>query len=225
MESDFIRVLLIESQQLFIDAMTVLFDEEEEIELIGFARKYDEIERLTKEHLPDIVIINMHIPEIQGIQVIGTIKNCSPKTKIIMMGTKPDELLIFNGFQVGADAFLLTDVSNEQLLNTIKEIYYGGHVISGTAAKILVNRIKDINMDSKEYLEKRLKERGIYLTKREMDIAYLLMNEFTNAQISQKLSLEEGTVKNYISEIYSKLNIRKRSQVISFLNTLIKKVI
>ncbi|GFZ80004.1 DNA-binding response regulator [Compostibacillus humi] len=221
-DSDSIRVAVVENQQLIQDLLTVIFQEAGEIELAGFARTEEEAKELVRHHKPDIVIVDIHSPGIDGIKEIKMIKQYSPQTKIIMLGAKPDERLIFRGIQAGAETFLLTDMSNEQFINAIKEVYHGGHVISGAAAKAIVSCMKEISLDKKEYLGKRLNDSGYNLTNRELDIAYLVMEGRSNAEISQILSLEEGTVKNYISEIYSKLGIRKRPKAISFLRSLIE---
>lgn len=224
-DSDSIRVAVVENQQLIQDLLNVIFQEAGEIELVGFARTEEETKELVRDHKPDIVIVDIHCPGIDGIKEIKMIKHYSPRTKVIMLGVKPDERMIFHGIQAGAETFLLTDVSNEQFITAIKEVYHGGHVISGAAAKAIVSCMKEVSLDSKEYLGKRIKDSGYDLTNRELDIAYLLMEGHSNAQISQMLSLEEGTVKNYISEIYGKLGIRKRPKAISFLRSLIEEEI
>lgn len=224
-ESESIKVMVVENRQLIIDAMIIMFQDVKGIELIGFAGTYEEIRDIVTTQMIDVVILDMQCPAIDGIKAIEKIKKYSPQTKVIMLGNTPDEWILFRGIHAGAETFLLTDVSNEQLISAVKEIHRGGHVLSGKAAKIIVNCVKGIQLDSKEYLEMRLREKGYHFTNRELDIAYLLMHNYTNSQISQKLRLEEGTVKNYISEIYSKLNIHKRSRAVAFLRKLTKEAI
>ena len=132
-----------------------------------------------------------------------------------MLTSKVDDFII-SGINAGADVFLVKAVYAERLLEAIRIAYRGETIFSGEVAQMLATRIRQLTMNNKQIFTLRLERLGYIFTKREIDIAFLLKENYTNQQIALKLFLGEGTVKNYISEIYNKLNIRNRAKVIEF---------
>src|SRR5699024_9581894 len=149
-------------------------------------------------HQPDVVLMDIHMPELDGIRATAYIKENHPDVKVVMLTTAKDEELVIRAIQVGADGFLLKDLYPEKLIQSIKDAVIGQHVLSGDVASLLVNRIRELTLDKKQALGKRLGNQGIRFTNRELDIAYLILNGNSNKNIGNHLLLRQRTDKKYI---------------------------
>ncbi|MCM3399468.1 response regulator transcription factor [Oceanobacillus profundus] len=210
-----IHVLIVENQRLLRDGMEAIIERTDDIKVIG-AVDNGEIAIKQMEHLnPDIVIMDIHLPQMDGIRTTKYMKEKYPQVGVILLTSKVDDFII-SGINAGADVFLVKAVYAESLLEAIRIAYCGETIFSGEVAQMLATRIRELTMNNKQIFTLRLERLGYTFTNREIDIAFLLKENYTNQQIAQKLFLGEGTVKNYISEIYNKLNIRNRAKVIEF---------
>ncbi|MFD1362334.1 response regulator transcription factor [Lentibacillus salinarum] len=211
------KLLLVEDQRLFVEGIKALLDTQDDMTIVGIATNGEEALKRVSERQPDIVLMDIHMPELDGITATARIKETYPGVKVIMLTTDIDEELAIRGISVGADGFLIKELYPDTLYQTIRDAYRGQTVISGEVASILARKIRELTMDRKGILGKRLENRGIHLTGREQEIARLLMDHYTNRQIADKIHLGPGTIKNYISEIYQKLGIHNREQAIDYL--------
>jgi len=215
-----IRVLVVEDQQLFKDGVKALLAQEDDIEVIGLACNGEEAIRQIKDQQPDVVLMDIHMPQVDGIKATLYIKEHYPDIKVVLLTTYAQKDAVIMGLNAGADGFLLKSLDAERLIRTIRDAYSGQIVISGEAAKILAGAALRLQCSKKDVLEQRLIGHNIHLSKRELDIAYLLMKGTSNQRIAQTLFLSEGTVKNYISTIYGKLNVATRKEAVAFLDDL-----
>lgn len=215
-----IDVLLIEDQRLFSEGIQAVMNREEDIRVLAIATNEQEaIEKINQIKI-DIVLMDVHLHNIEGIKMTLKIKESFPEIKVILLTATVDEDLVVNGLSVGADGFLLMSLYAENVTRAIRDTYQDQMVLSGEIAKILAKKIQELKFDKKQILTKKLKNRSIKLTDREVDIAYLLMEGHSNKAIAQKLYLSEGTIKNYVSGMYGKLKLRNRAEVSGFLNGL-----
>ncbi|WP_164667772.1 response regulator [Virgibacillus doumboii] len=217
-----IKVMLVEDQRLFREGVEAIIKNTDDIQVTGTAQCGRSAIEMLKQQQPDVVLMDIHMPEMDGIKTTVHIKENHPGVKVVMLTSMADEELVIRGINVGADGFLLKDLYAERLIQSIRDAARGQPVLSGEVAQILVDKIRELTLDDKQILSKRLENRGINLTVRELDIIYLFMDGHSNKKIAQKLFLGEGTIKNYISEIYSKLNIHKRHKAIEYLKNLLK---
>lgn len=216
-----INVLLVEDQRLFREGVQALINGQSDINVLGMAENGEEAIQQTNELAPDVILMDIHMPNLDGIKATTQIKKNHPTVKVILLTTAAEEDLIIRGIAIGAEGFLLKELYPDNLRNAICDAYRGQVVLSGEVAKILATRIRDLTLNKKQILQKRLENQDLHFTKRELDIAYLFMNGNTNKHIAEKLFLGEGTVKNYISEIYNKLDIRNREQAVEYLRSLL----
>lgn len=200
--------------------MHSLLSTEQDIRVIGMVTDGKEVLKQVEEKQPDVVLIDMHIPNIDGIKLTVHMKEKFPTIKVIFLTTFTEEELIIKGIISGADGFLLKTVDTKGLIRGIRNTYDGEVVFSGEVAKILANRIAQFTCDRKKILREKLNNRNIHLTNRELDVASLVMEDMTNKKIAQQLYLSEGTVKNYISELYQKFRLRNRKELAKYLNSL-----
>ncbi|APC49627.1 hypothetical protein BME96_16140 [Virgibacillus halodenitrificans] len=218
-----VKVLLVDDQRLFTDGIMAILAETDDIQVVGVATNGEEAIAKFQQYEPDLVLMDIHMPHVNGIRATLDIKESYPDVKVILLTTFADEDLIVRGFNVGADGYLLKDLNGEKLIWAIREAERGEMVISGPVARILAKKIREYKYDKKEILRQKLATLEVVLTPRELEIAYMLMEEETNKSIAQKLYLSEGTIKNYISDLYHKLNIHSRKRVIDFLKGLFSK--
>lgn len=221
-----INVLVVDDQRLFRDGVEAIIGRTDDISVIGTSENGGEaIEQMERLHPDvDVVLMDIHMPKMDGIAATRFLKINYPKVKVVLLTTKADDDMVITGIIFGADGFLVKSLYANRLIDAIRMAYEGEIVLSGDVARMLANRIRELTMDKKEIFTLRLDRMGANFTKREIDIAYLLMERYSNSQIASKLFLGEGTVKNYISEIYNKLDIHNRSKAITYFKQLMLEI-
>jgi DNA-binding NarL/FixJ family response regulator len=217
-----VKVMLVDDQRLFIEGLQAILSQEKDIEVVGLASNGLKILDRIGELKPDIIFMDLHMPDSNGIEATFQIKDRYPHIKVVLLTRFAEEELIVFGLNAGADGYLLKELERDQLIQAIRDVSYDEVVISGKAARILAKKIRDLKYNKKEILQERLERQHIYLTSRELDIAYLLMEGAINKVIAEKLMLSEGTIKNYISDVYHKLDIHNRKDVTRFLKKLVR---
>ncbi|WP_404455318.1 response regulator [Oceanobacillus kapialis] len=218
-----IKVMLVEDQRLFSEGVEALISNTEDIQVVGVANNGKEAIEIFKQCLPDVVLMDIHMPELDGIKATIRVKETHPDVKVILLTTYADEDLVITGVNAGADGFLLKSLRSASLIRSIREVYDNEIVLSGSAARILAEKIRDQTYSKKEILDRKLRNRNITLSARELDIVCLLMDHLTNKQIAEKLFLSEGTIKNYISELYHKFDIPNRKKLLQYLQKVLNR--
>lgn len=214
-----IQVILIDNQLLYRDALQVIVNETKDLKVVATFESLNQVEKRTPKNT-DVALINMHLPNDEAIPITKFLKKEIPDIRIIALIDYPDEELLFEMLLAGSDGFLLKNRHPEQLTEVIQDVLEGGYVISGSIGKTIANMICKNRHIEKEMLRRRLQAEDLHFTSREIDILQLVMHGQTNKEIADGLELKGGTVKNYISEIYQKLNIKSRERVIEYLKTL-----
>ncbi|TMN21597.1 response regulator transcription factor [Lentibacillus cibarius] len=212
-----IKVMLVDDQRLFREGLEALIRGTNDIRVIGMADNGEDSIAMLENEIPDVVLMDIHMPGKDGIKTTVHIKELYPSISVVMLTSFADDELIIRGINVGADGFLLKDLNPDNLTRSIRDAANGQYVLSGEAARILVTYVRELTLDKEQILRKRLENRGISLTKRELTIANMLLSGDTNKTIAQELYLGEGTVKNYISSIYHKLNTKNRKGTVQYL--------
>lgn len=215
-----IRVMVVDNFSIMREGIKAVLQDVSDITIVGTAGDGREAISLTRDVKPDVILMDVHMPRMGGVKAGTHIKEANPDIKIIYLTTFSDEDLVITAMKANADGFLYKEIDANVLIQTIRNVYRNQIVISGESARILAERVQNIH-SGKEVLEKKLNERNLFLTERELEIAKLLMQDKTNRYIAVHLHLSEGTVKNYISEIYTKLNMHRRSKVIVYFKDLI----
>ena len=212
-----IKVIVIEGQQLMREGIRALLSNADDIEVIYLAGSKEEIDTLFTKECVDIVLLDVDIENVNPIELMRTLKKQYPNLKVIMMTNELNEKHIFDGISAGADAFVQKNLDIQNFIRMIHDVHKGQQLFSGDVARLVASRIRSFSYSEEDFLEYKLRTKDIYLSKRERDVAYLMMKSYNNQQIADKLKLTEGTVKNYISTIYAKLDMNKRRDVQDFL--------
>ena len=201
-----IKVLIVDDQALIREGLSLMLDLYDEIEIAGEANNGEEaIDFLKKEEI-DVILMDIRMPVMDGVEATKVIKEKHPNIKIIILTTFNEDEYIFKGLKNGADSYILKDVSSKELVNIIKSVHNGEILFHGDVAKTIASAVVDRKGDRKEDILKRL-------TPRELEIAKLIGEGKSNREISQMLYITEGTVKNYVTKILDKLEIRDRTQL------------
>jgi len=219
-----IRVLLAESKLLFQDALRLTLEAKEGISVVDTADNGIEAVEKVVQYQPDIILMNFHQTEKDGVQATKEIKEANPETKVILLTSEYEEDNLIKGFIYGADGILHNKIESDSLEKAIKTVNEGDTILSKDIANGLRHEIYILFINKKELLHEALERENIFLTSRELDVADLFRFGLNNEQIAKKLSLSEGTIKNYISNIYQALGIHNRSEAIEYIYQLLKKV-
>lgn len=201
-----IKILLVDDLPLVTESLRLLLGEEQDFH-ITVAESGEQAIEFCKGDLPDIILMDIHMPNMDGICAAEKIKQAWPKVRIVMMTTLEDTSYAARALKIGAEGYLLKSTHPKELAATIRLIYSGGTMISQAIAQDLFQHEVDW------HTETALKTYG--LTERENDILHCLMDGLRNKQIAQKLFLSEGTIRNYISSIYLKLQVSNREEAVT----------
>lgn len=176
------------------------------IEVIGEAGNGIEAVELAGRMQPDIVLLDLVMPKMDGIQATGLILECSPLSRVIILTSFGEEDKVVPAIQAGAHGYLLKDIPPDELVHAIREEYLGKVQLHPQAAQKLMSAI----VANKEPSTEHYAEQG--LTRRELDVLQLISDGCNNREIAEKLVISEKTVKTHVSSILSKLHVADRTQ-------------
>lgn len=201
-----IRVLIVDDQPVVRDGLKMLISLDSEIEVVATASNGQDAFELCQKGI-DVILMDIRMPVMDGVKTTKLIKESYPNVKIIILTTFNDDQYIFEALKNGASSYLLKDVESEEIINTVKVIYSGGTVLNNNIAAKLVNKLSE-SQNSVNQLQE--------LTSREREIAKLVAEGLSNREIAAKLFITEGTAKNHITNILSKLGLNHRTQIALF---------
>lgn len=205
---DRIRLLLVDDQVLFVENLkTVLEIQADDLEVVGIAYDGKESIDLVETLMPDIVLMDVRMPVMDGVEANRIIHQRFPSVKVMMLTTFDDDEYVFEAMSAGAVGYMLKDMPSEDLVSSIRAIRHGTIQISPKVmAKIVA--MKKIKNDAKE-TPPHTYDLSV-LSLREREVLYLLCQGQENMEIAGKLFLAEQTVKNHISKIYNKIGVHDR---------------
>lgn len=195
-----------DDQELIRESLAFVLNTDDEIEVVGLAPDGQQAIAFCEEIQPDIVLMDIQMPVLNGIEATKKIKEKWPAVKVMILTTFHEVDYVSEALSIGAEGFLLKAIHPNELISGIKHIYNDGTLVSQSLAKILVSQIQLSNKETE------IKKAKFGLTEREEQVLKCLSQGLTNKLISEKLFLTEGTVKNYISNIYHKLDVKDRFQ-------------
>ncbi|NLX63128.1 MAG: response regulator transcription factor [Tissierellia bacterium] len=199
-----IRVLIVDDQALIREGLNLMLDLYDVVRIVGEANNGKEaIDFLEKEEV-DVILMDIRMPLMDGVEATRVLEDKYPNTKIIILTTFNEDEYIFEGLKNGADGYVLKDVSSKELVNIIKSVYDGDLFLHGDVARTLASAVID-KKDSKKVFHR--------LTPRESEIAKLIGKGKSNKEIGEILFITEGTVKNHVTKILDKLELRDRTQL------------
>lgn len=203
-----IRVLLVDDQTLVRQGVRSLLELSSDVDVIGEAADGAEAIRMIPELKPDVVLLDMRMPGKSGLDVLQELDRAGQLPPTIILTTFDDDQLVLSGLRAGARGYLLKDVSLEQLVEAIRTVAAGGSLVRPAVTERMLK-----GMHQMETKFAALKEPDP-LTERETEILRLMAGGYSNKEIARSLDVAEGTVKNHVSNILSKLGVRDRTRAV-----------
>lgn len=203
-----IRVLLVEDQTLVSEGLEMLLNVTEDIRVIARARNGAEALERMETDSPDVVLMDVRMPKVSGIEALRMSKAKALHIPTILLTTFDDDAALLEGIRLGAKGFLLKDVSLEKLTDAIRLVAAGQSMISPAVTQTLLEGFRQAPLPPDDGAENET------LTRREVEIIRLLTGGYSNREIANALHVSEGTVKNHVSNILSKLHVRDRSRAV-----------
>jgi DNA-binding NarL/FixJ family response regulator len=194
-----IRILLVDDHSVVRQGLRMFLSLDPELEVIGEAENGAEAVKLTMELNPDVVLMDLLMPVMDGITAIGEIRRDAPDTEVIALTSVLEDASVVGAVKAGAIGYLLKDTQSDELRRAIKAAAAGQVQLSPQAAARLMREV-------------RAPESPEVLTERETEVLRLLAHGLANKEIAQQLSIGEKTVKTHVSNVLLKLNVRSRTQ-------------
>ena len=203
-----ITIVIADDQMLIREGLKTILDLEDDMEVVGLASNGEEACALTKLHRPTLVMMDIQMPIMDGLTALKTIKQQFPHTFVLILSTFLEDHYIIEGMANGASGYLLKDMDTDKMLGAIRDTINGQFVLPSAVAAKLVTKLSEVSIKNKELNNK------LQLTEREKDLAQLIVAGYNNKEIASSLYIAEGTVRNYVSSLYSKLEVIDRVQAI-----------
>src|SRR5688572_2502390 len=200
-----IRVVLADDHPLFLTALQQLFESEPDFQVVACERDGSGAVAAVREHHPDVLVLDLRMPETNGLAVIKALKKEGAGTRIVVLTAAVDEREVLDAIRLGVNGVVLKEMAPRLLLDAVREVHGGGRWVetqlAGRAMEEMLKR------------EAAVEQLSSVLTAREIEVARLAASGLRNAEIAERLYISEGTVKIHLHHIYAKLNVAKRSEL------------
>ncbi len=203
-----IRVCLVEDQTLVRQGIQTLLEMVDDIDVVAQAKDGDEALEIIPQSKPDVVLLDMYLPKRNGLEVLQALKQSGSLPPTLILTTFDEDKFVIGGLQAGAKGYLLKDVSLDQLTSAIRTLASGGTLVYPAITQRLLDNRDRIQCDFPSI------DSPESLSGREIEILRLVARGYSNREIADALTIAEGTVKNYISSILSKMGVRDRTRAV-----------
>lgn len=212
-----IKVLVVDDQTELADEIADILRTDGGLEVVGTAADgFEALRKLPKTN-PDVVLLDIRMPNMNGVVATQRIKTEYPQVKVLILTTFDDSDYILNAINNGASGYLLKDIGGDALIDSVKNAYAGDTILPAKIARRIAAAARNVAADR----EIRLM-RAFNMSDREVEIALMMYDGFTNRQISAALKLTEGTTRNYVSSIYIKTKCENRAQAIDAIREVLR---
>lgn len=206
-----INVLIADDQELIRQSLEIVLNLREGISIIGTANNGKEVLHFLKKEQPDVILMDLRMPEMDGVECTKLVKEKYPGIKIIVLTTFGDEKYVFSALKYGASGYLLKGISMDDLEKAIHTVYNGGAMINPEITSKVVELFSEMAQSNYDIT---IEAGNIdQLTEAEWEMIRWVGRGMSNREIADKMGLSEGTVRNYLSTILSKVGLRDRTQL------------
>lgn len=190
-----IRILIADDHLVVRVGLRSMIDSQSDMRVVAEAADGREAVELFETHRPDIVLMDLRMPQMSGVEATGAIRDQFPDAHIVLLTTYDGDENIYRALQAGARAYLLKDIPRDEFLNSIRSVHSGQYCIPPAVAVRLAQRVPCLELSS-----------------RELEVLKLIVDGLSNKEIASALSVTESTVKNHVNSLLNKLNVRDRTQ-------------
>ena len=217
-----IKIMIADDQELIRESLQIVLSLNEDLRITGLAKNGAELLKLVERDVPDVILMDVRMPETDGVVATKEIKAHYPDVKIIILTTFDDDEYVFNALKYGASGYLLKGVSVPELVDAIRKVASGGSILNPDVMNKVIKLFNCMAWESvSETAEKHNDANkktpefspGVVLSRTEHNVARLVGQGYSNKEIADELKLTGGTVRNNISSALSKLNLRDRTQL------------
>jgi NarL family two-component system response regulator LiaR len=199
------KILICDDQDMIREGLSLILSANPNFEVIATAEDGAKAVELIKQDKPDIVLMDLKMPVMDGVQATETIKRLFPDVKVLILTTHSDDNWLFDAIRSGANGYLLKDAPSEDLVKAIQAVMAGDTPVDPQMTRKLFDYISQNHPTPDARFVNQLNER-------ELEILRLLARGYSNSRIAETVHLSEGTVRNYISTIFIKLDVTDRTQ-------------
>lgn len=201
-----VRILIADDHPIVREGLATVLSQEDDIKVVGQASNGSEAVSKAKELHPDIILMDLQMPEMDGVEAMQRIKEEAPDIGIIILTTYDTDDYIFRGIEAGARAYLLKDSPPEEVLKAIRAVHKGESLIQPRVASRLLDRFSQLS---------RAPAREEDLSQREIEVLQLIAKGAANKEIASQLFIGESTVKTHIIHIFNKLEVKDRTEAVT----------
>ena len=212
-----IKVMVVDDQLDLAKEIAGVVETDASLEVVGIAADgFDALQKMP-QNIPDVVLLDIRMPNMNGVVATQRIKTEYPNVKVVILTTFDDSDYILNAINNGASGYLLKDIGGNALIDAIKNAHAGDTILPAKIARRIADAARHVAADREIKLM-----RAFSLSEREVEIALMMYEGFTNRQISAALKLSEGTTRNYVSSIYIKTNSENRTDALQKIRTVLE---
>lgn len=203
-----LKLLVVDDHAIFREGLRALLDMEEDFSVIGEASRGDEAVAIVADEMPDVILLDLHLPDGNGSDFCRQLLQVSPASKVLILSAYDDDQEVSAALIAGASGYVLKTVGGERLADNIRSVFQGEVLLAPTvAAKVVrqLSRLREETGRQEEALEA--------LTPREREVFHLASRGLKNSEIADELYLSEKTIKTHLRNIYNKLNLASKAEL------------
>ena len=204
-----IKVLIVDDHEMVRDGLSVMMEREEDFTVVGEAQNGLEAVKKTKALNPDVVLMDLRMPDMDGVEAMRQIRAVQDDVKFLVLTTYDSDEYIFDAIEAGAKGYLLKDTSREELFRAVRTVNRGESLIEPAVVSRLLDRLTELS-----HRAAHGPEHGA-LSEREVEVLQLMARGSANKQIASDLSITESTVKTHVANIFQKLEVSHRTEAVT----------
>ena len=212
MAEDVIRVLIVDDHALFRRGLMLVLESEPGIEVVGEAEDGTDAVAKAEASAPDVVLMDVRMPKLSGIEATRAVAAALPTSKIIMLTVSDEEDDLYEAIKAGAAGYLLKEISIEEVADAVRAVVQGQTLISPSMASKLINEFQALSKLAAD----RSQVPAPKLTDRELEVLKLVAQGMTNREVADQLYIAENTVKNHVRNILEKLHLHSRMEAVLY---------